>query len=73
MLKTLVGLLLVVTCCCHQLCAENKAMKADLERAFVGKPIVSKIVFGGKAKPSGQWATYPVVLPQLEMERAFVR
>jgi hypothetical protein len=50
----------VVLCCCYQLSAEDKALKADLERAFVGKPVVSKIVFGSKAKPSGQWMTYPV-------------
>jgi hypothetical protein len=58
--KTPVGFVLVVLCCCHQSSAEDKVLKADLEPALVGKPVVSKIVLGCKAKPKGQWATYPV-------------
>ena len=60
MMRMLVGLSLVVFCYCHQLPAENKVLKADLERAIVGKPMVSKILLGGKARPQGYHANYPV-------------
>ena len=49
-----------VLCCCGQLFAENKVLKAGLESAIVGKPVVSKILLGGKARPQGYHATYPV-------------
>lgn len=39
---------------------ENKQLKADLDRLFSGKPVLSKIVFGGRATPRGYQADYPV-------------
>ena len=50
----------VVLCCCCQLSAEDNALKADLERAVVGKTVVSKLMFGGKARPRGRIATYRI-------------
>ncbi len=42
------------------LAGENKALKADLESQLVGKTVVSKIIFGGKAVPPGYQGDYPV-------------
>jgi len=42
------------------LAGENKALKADLESQLVGKTVVSRILFGGRAVPPGYQADYPV-------------
>jgi hypothetical protein len=45
---------------CHPLFAQNKALKAQLDEALVGKTVVSNIVIGGKAVPRGVQTDYPV-------------
>jgi hypothetical protein len=60
MLKRQFGVLLAVFFCCYQSFAETSTLKANLERAVVGKPVVSKILLGGKARPKGRLATYPI-------------
>lgn len=46
--------------CCLQLRAENNALKRELEREFINKTVVSKIILGEKAIPPGYQTLYPV-------------
>src|SRR5271167_4968309 len=60
LLRWVICTILILGFCNLQLRADGKTLKSDLELALVGQSVVSRILFGGKAVPSGATVGYPV-------------